>query len=162
MADTRESVILRLLAVGQDLGYKTVVRNRGLRAQDKRPALAVLDGDETPVLTHGGRQNRAQGGRSLPLVPSVLGMRPEIYILLDDRPNDDTTTGTDLNTRRMQLVHAIAGDAQLQALIGSNGTILYNGCVTDLKSGGALSGQMQLNFQFNYVFFPTTNQQGVS
>lgn len=165
--DTRENILKRLLAVSQAAsGFKTAVRNRGLLDTEKRPAVVLLDGDETPVLTHGGRSNRAHSGRSFyPATPVVMQMRPEIYILLEEKARVVTATdtiGPAVNAKRADLVRAITEDEQLQALLGANGTMIYNGCATDLKSGGSLSGQLRLDFLFNYVYFPTTSNQGIS
>jgi hypothetical protein len=51
-----------------------------------------------------------------------------------------------VNTFRGRIISAIAADAQLMALIGSNGGITYDGCETDLKTGSPLEGELQLNF----------------
>ena len=165
--DTRELILNRLLAISTDVaGFTTAVRNRGLLGTEKRPAVVLLDGRETPVLTHGGRTNRARNGMLMSLTPSVMSLEPELYILLDEqRPTNVKETvnvGTRLGTFRVALVKAIAEDGLLLSYLGANGGMLYNGYDTDLKSGGALSGQMRLDFQFRYTFFPTTNQQGAS
>jgi hypothetical protein len=168
MADTRELILQRLLAIAllQGPGFKSAVRNRGLRTNEKRPAIIVLDGDEAPVLTHGGRSNRAQNGITMPMTSQIMLMKPEIYILMDEqRPTnekDEVQLGTDLNTKRVALLKGIAEDAELLSLLGSNGNMIYNGCVTDLKSGMALSGQMRIDMNLTYTFHPTTNQQGMS
>jgi hypothetical protein len=167
MSDTRELILDRLLAISTEVaGFTSAVRNRGLLSTEKRPAIILLDGRETPVLTHGGRTNRARNGMLMPLTPSVMSLEPEIYMLLDEnRPTnvkDDVNVGTRLGGFRVALIKAIAEDAELLSLLGANGGMLYNGYDTDLKSGGALSGQMRLDFQFRYTFFPTTNQQGAS
>lgn len=155
--DVREAILLRLAAIvlTPGLGFASAVRNRGLRSNEQRPAVIVLDGDESPILTHGGRQNRAQGGRALPLTPSIMQMKPELYILLQEARPKNLEVGEELNAKRIALIAAIAEDTALAALLGSNGTMLYNGCVTDLKSGSALTGQMRLDFAFNYTFHPT-------
>lgn len=163
MADTRELILNRLLviATGQ-AGFVSAVRNRGLLSTEQRPALVLLDGRETPVLTHGGRSNRARNGMLMPLTPSVMALQPEIYILLDERRPTNVNAGTAVGTLRVAFIKAVAEDAELLALLGANGGIIYNGYDTDLKSGGALSGQMRLDFSFSYTFFPTTDQQGAS
>lgn len=163
MADTRELILNRLLAIATgQAGFESAVRNRGLLTTEKRPAIIVLDGRETPVLTHGGRSNRARNGMSMPLTPSVMALQPEIYILLDEHRPTNENVGTLLNTLRRSFIRALAEDTEMQSLLGANGGIVYNGADTDLKSGGALSGQMRLDFQFSYVFFPITDQQGAS
>lgn len=163
MADTRELILARVAALTVEVaGFVSVVRNRALLKTEKRPACILLDGDEFPVLTHGGRQNRAHSGRMMMLTPSVMQMRPELYVLLpEDRPTN-VDIGPLLNQKRVDLCKAIAEDDALRMLIGSNGDIIYNGCATDLKSGSALTGQMRLDFFYNYVFFPSTNNQGAS
>lgn len=149
--DVREAILLRLLAVATGLGYASAVRNRALRDNDQRPAIIVLDGDETPALQY----STAKRGRGMQMTPVIMRMSPELYVLLkEDRPTN-MNVGEDLNAKRIVLVAAIAEDAQLRTLVGSNGAIVYNGCTTDLKSGSALTGQMRLDFAFNYVFFPT-------
>jgi hypothetical protein len=153
MADKRELILVRLKGILEDvkteLSVVTVARNRGLLKNEKRPALVVLDGDERFRLT-----NDRHRGRAGMMAPSIQIMNPEIYILLDEaRPITDET-GTKLNQMRIVLVHAIATDSALATLVGSNGNVVYNGCVTDLKSGGALSGEMKLDFAIQYVFDP--------
>jgi hypothetical protein len=149
--DVREEILLRLVAVTTALGYQSSVRNRQLRSNDERPGTVLLDGDEAPALAY----PTARRGRGMQVMPVIMQMKPELYVVLkEDRPTN-VDVGEDLNARRIILVAAICEDAQLRTLVGSNGAIIYNGCVTDLKSGSALTGQMRLDFAFNYVFFPT-------
>jgi hypothetical protein len=164
MADTRELILVRLLAIAvAQADFVTAVRNRGLLSTEARPAIVLMDGDETPVLTHGGRSNRARSGTIMALTPQVMQMKPELYITLPENdPAIQETLGTLLNVKRRLLVRAIAEDEALLLLLGSNGNIIYNGCATDLKSGSSLKGQMRLDFLLNYTFFPTTDQQGAS
>ena len=160
MAD-RESILVQLRTILEaqmtPLGFKSVARNRGLMANEKRPALALLDGDEVPRMIVPQARVDNYGG----LRPKLLGMTPEIYILMDEqRPTNAKPDGTDnigtlLNIKRDALVKAICNDEPLKALLGTNGGIVYNGCVTDLKSGLALSGQMRLDFELRYFFDPT-------
>jgi hypothetical protein len=163
MADTRELILARIAALCvETAGFVSAVRNRALLKTDKRPAVILLDGDEFPVLTHGGRQNRARSGRMMMLTPSIMQLRPELYVLMpEDRPTNQDI-GPALNQKRVDLCKAIAEDEQLIMLLGSNGNIIYNGCATDLKSGSALTGQMRLDFYYNYTFFPSTDNQGAS
>lgn len=164
--DTREQILVRLLAiaVGQ-AGFVTKIRNRGLLKTEKRPAIMLFDGDETPALTHGGRSNRARNGMIYPLTPQIMTMRPEMFISLAE-PEDSNEAleelGTLLNEKRILLIRAIAEDAPLLSLLGPNGGLLYNGCATDLKSGSTFKGQMRLDFEYRYTFNPTTDQQGAS
>ena len=99
----------------------------------------------------------------LHLTPTIMTMRPELYILLEEKARaKDYQIGPETNAARVRLVRAIGEDDQLVLLLGSNGGIIYNGAVTDMKSGSALSGQMRLDFAFTYTFFPTTGNTGES
>ena len=155
MADTREDILLRYLAIAQavklaDTSIKTVIRNRGWRSNEDRPAIVLLDGDES---NNGTAVTLGRGG--LLMRPSIVTMRPELYVLLDERRLENETVGEDLNAYRIALTRALATDQQMVTLLGSNGKVVYNGCVTDLKSGSALTGQMRLDFAFTYLFVPT-------
>lgn len=163
MADTRELILARVSAITVEVaGFVSAVRNRGLLKTEHRPATILLDGDEFPVLTHGGRQNRARSGRMMALTPSIMQLRPELYVLLPETRPTNVEIGPVLNQHRVNLCKAIGEDEQLRMLCGSNGDIIYNGCATDLKSGSALTGQMRLDFYYNYTFFPSTDNQGAS
>jgi hypothetical protein len=96
------------------------------------------------------------------LTPQVMAMAPQIYLLMEELEQTDETLGTKLNAKRVDMIKAIAEDDMLLQLMGSNGGMVYNGAVTDLKSGMAMSGQMRLDFVIRYTFFPTTNSQGAS
>ena len=162
MADKREEILERLraiaLAAQTGAGIVTVVRNRQLLQNEERPAMVILDGDERPAFT----PNAAAADRYAGVRPVLTKMSPELYLLLDEaRPTGLTAAaenvGTVLNDKRIKLCNAITNDAALKALLGSNGGIFYNGCVTDLKSGSPLTGQMRLDFSFNYLFNPTAS-----
>jgi hypothetical protein len=150
MADKREDIILRLIAIaGTITGIQSVLRNRGQANNTMRPCVIVLDGDETVY-----RSKPLPPARGVMMSPSIMTMTPEIYILLkEDRPTNEEV-GPDINAFRIALISAIASDAGLRALLGPNGSLSFNGTTTDLKSGGQLAGQMKLDFSFNYVFNP--------
>ena len=163
MADTRELILVRILDIcTAQAGFVTKVRNRGLIKTDRRPAVVLLDGGETPVLTHGGRTNRARQGIIMALTPQIMEMRPELYITLSEEDAEIGDVGTKLNAKRREIIKAIAEDDLLLILLGSNGGLVYNGCETDLKSGSALKGQMRLDFAYRYTLFPTTDEQGAT
>ena len=158
MIDRRELILKRVVTLLEDTeGVETVARNRGLLDNDKLPAVILLDGDESADKI--GRVSR--GG----MAPTINRMRPEIYILLKDaRPpvKNDGAQGTALNNFRMLVCEAIANDAELNTLLGSNGSQQYLGCTTDLKSGGSLSGQMRIDIALSYAFDPTLSPGQVS
>lgn len=152
-ADTREDMLAQLLVIMQTVtGIETAVRNRALMSTEKRPAMVLLDGDEQPRLSVDTRRIK---GRAMLMAPQIVTLRPEAYILLKEgRPNSETV-GQDLNAIRIDFLKKMWFDATLAGLLGSNGSIVYNGCETDLKSGSALSGQMRLDFVLNYLLKPT-------
>jgi hypothetical protein len=154
MADTRELILLRLKAISITLpGILNVFRNRGLLTTDKRPCIAILDGDESVALAP------PKSGRGGTIVgPQLNRMTPEIYLCLPEaRPTNDTPgggIGPDLDAFRIAASTAILGDDALKALLGSNGSIAPLGAVTDLKSGSPVAGQMRLDFAFIYLYDP--------
>ena len=151
MADKREEILQRLQTILETVpGVTTCVRNRGLRKNEQRPAIVLVDGDEATVTTGGDVNSRARP------VPKVMRMRPEIYYLPKEaRPTGDLpdgmNVGEDLNNRRMQILWALMNDPELQTLYGSNGGISYQSMTTDLHSGAAMSGEMRIDIQINYV-----------
>ena len=153
MPDQREAILSQYLAIAldvkaADITIKTAIRNRGWRANEDRPAIILLDGDE------GGDQLAQTKGRAGMMRTALVTMRPELYIVLDERRLQNETVGESLNAYRFALSVALAEDVEMASLLGSNGKVVYQGCVTDLKSGSALTGQMRLDFAFTYLFVP--------
>lgn len=148
MADTRELILERLVAIAESVkpDIKTVRRNSVSFKPDEQPACGVLDGDET--------KSRGQPIPAPMLPKQIMQMQFGLYLQAKDARPRNTPTGTQLNTIRAKLVKAVATDTELQALIGPNGALEYNGLSTDLRLGSELSGQMQLNFTCNYLFDP--------
>lgn len=160
MADKRELILEQLVTICETFkptDIKNVFRNRDLVKQEQRPAIVVLDGDETGVLIGGRRV--VQTGQAA-FAPQLMTMAPEIYIVLpDERPTNTkhgTTEniGTLLNDFHQRVIEKIANDATLLALLGSNGGIVLQRVATALKSGLPLDGQMRLDFEFTYVLNP--------
>lgn len=158
--DKREAILNRVLAILLDAktgaGIKTAVRNRGLLNNEKRPAAVLLDADELPTIIL--PQSRTDSRYTVR--GQIVQMKPEMYILLDEkRPTGANADGSDpigpeLNAMRIAISNAICNDADLATLLGANGGIAYNGCVTDLKSGSSLTGQMRIDFGYRYFFDP--------
>lgn len=156
--DVRNDILSRILALAQGVtGIEVATRNRGLLSNEKRPAIVLLDGDETPRLSVDTRRIK---GRAALMAPQIVQMRPELYILPKEaRPaalnTSPTNVGDTVNGYRIAFLKAMWADVTLADLIGSNGSIVYNGMATDLKSGSALSGELRLDFIINYVLRPT-------
>lgn len=152
--DTREAILTRM-HVNMDAvtGMVSKVRNRGLLSNEKRPGMVLLDGDETPRLSVDTRRIK---GRAALMAPQIVQLRPEVYILLPEGRPQNESVGQELNAYRIAYMKAMWEDPTLATILGSNSTLVYNGCTTDLKSGSSLSGQMRLDFIANYLLQPTS------
>jgi hypothetical protein len=158
--DMRENILARIFtvmaSVTVDPAIVTTVRNRGLMENEKRPAQVLLDGDEFPRLSVDTR--RIKGMASL-MAPQIVQIRPGVYYLpKEKRPTNvqnGVNIGTEANTWRIAFLNKLWADVELAELLGSNGSMVYNGCETDLKSGSAMSGEIKLDFIVNYVLRPT-------
>lgn len=148
MIDTRELILAQIaVTLATVTGIVTVFRNRGAMKEDKFPACGVMDGDERTRLD-GDRRGRVR------VSPELVTMRPQIFIIMDQRAPLNTDIGPDLNAKRAAVIQALSQDADLLDLVGSNGNIAYDGCETDLKSGQQGLGQMRLDFSITYVVDP--------
>lgn len=162
MADLREEILLRLLAIGISMTqapvsvFTSAVRNRGLQDNDERPCFVLLDGTESARLTS---ERRGRGG-DRGVGPQLMTMRPEVYFLLKDhRPSnqdeDGVNVGTLLNAMRFSFLSLLEMDAQLRTLVGANGEIALSSTDTDMKSEAPGLGQMRLDLSITYVLDPT-------
>jgi hypothetical protein len=124
---------------------KNVVRNRGLMTNEARPAIVLLDGDELPRLTHDRK-----AGRAVPLACQIMQMRPQIFILAEEQRPTNSELGPDINGLRIRIIEALENDDVLPSLYTANGSIVYLNTVTDMKSGGAVTGLMYLDFAITY------------
>lgn len=160
-ADRRELIISRLSAI---LGGLTItlsngtipagnfVHNRNELPAGLVPGIILLDADE---VHDPSKMPPAQGRQLNKMQIQLMKMTPEIYIVLDVRKPTNTDVGEDLNTARLAILGAIITDEQLQAIIGSNGMMTYDGCVTDLARNRKMEGQMGLSFTFGYPLLPS-------
>lgn len=150
--DRRESILAQLFVVLQSVaGVKSCWRNRAELPEDKRPAITVLDADEEV----GTQVNSSRGAVGLSQQPVMVTMRPEIFVLLEQREPKNENVGQDMNAFRIKILNAVNADTQLATLCTSNGSIVYEGCLTDLATGRSMTGQMQLRFAFSYPFKPS-------
>ena len=144
MADKREQILSRLLAVAQGIpGIAGAFRNKDEISDKTRPAIVILDADETaddadPV----NRPTRA---------PRRIAMTPEIYLLLGAKPEN---VGIDINALRATFIKSVLTDAGLLLIVGTNGDIRYEGCATSLARGRNMEGEMGISFSFAYTLRP--------
>jgi len=52
------------------------------------------------------------------------------------------------------IIGKLIDNAALQALVGSNGAIRYDGCVTDFARNRTMQGQLGISITFVYPFIP--------
>jgi hypothetical protein len=156
MTDTREAILTRLETVlGNITGITAVYRDRGEMPIEKLPAAILLDGSEIIA-------QQITPNKSVRMPPAIFTLVPQIFIVL--KPRDDMTNttldgveapiGPEISAYRLQVIDAIVNDSELLSLVGSNGQILYRGADTDMQSGSSMVGQLQMHFDFNYVFVP--------
>lgn len=158
--DMREDILVRIVAIMDALKTErdivTNCRNRGLMQNEQRPAQVLLDGDERPRLSVDTRRIK---GRAALMAPQIVTLSPQVFFLpKEKRPTnvaDAKNIGTEANEWRIAFMAKLWADVELATLLGSNGSIVYNGCETDLKSGSAMSGEIRLDFIVNYVLRPT-------
>lgn len=144
MADVRELVLARLVEIAEGVaGVVTARRNIKRPADDRLPAIVVLDADEAAEETDpGGHPHRG---------PRRIAMSPETYILTAGKPEE---VGPAINALRALWVKAVLTDATLASIIGTNGEIRYEGCATGLSWGREMIGDMGVSFSFHYVLQP--------
>lgn len=124
-----------------------VVRNRNDLQADKVPGIIILDADEVKDM----RQTQPNPGmKQTRMPPQMMKMTPEIYVVLDVRGVQNENVGKDLNTARLAILNAIMTDGQLQDIVGANGNITYDGCVTDLARNRTMKGQLGISVTFTY------------
>jgi hypothetical protein len=126
-----------------------IVHNRNELPAELVPGLILLDADEVADPTLANLQ-----GRALRPGTCLMKMTPEIYVVLDVRKPQNAIVGEDLNLARVAILNSILHDPTLQAITGSNGSIRYDGCVTDLARNRTMRGQMGLSITFTYPFIP--------
>lgn len=127
------------------------VHNRGELPSEKAPGIILLDADEA----RDPRFTAKPSGRNTPMRPQVMRMTPEIYVVLDVRKPLNKNVGEDLNTARAKLLNLVMLDPQLSQIVGANGDIVYDGCLTDLARNRTMKGQMGVSFTFVYPLNPT-------
>ncbi len=126
-----------------------IVHNRDELPKELVPGIILLDADETKD----PRFPQTQGRSERP-GPGMMKMTPEIYVVLDVRKPKNLNVGEDLALARGVIMDAVLHDTVLQQITGSGGSIVYDGCYTDLARNRQMRGQMGLSFTFGYPFIP--------
>ena len=162
MMDKRELVNAAMIALlGAVPGVRGVFRDRGeLPPQEKTPGIVYLDGTEK-------RKTVIEGRNFTGMPPAVFTMRPQVFLVLTLRTDADNTLlpdGTvlpvwrELSSFRVAIISAIVNDESLVALVGDNGSVVYEGFDSDMQTGstiGSLGATMQFHFAISYVLDPS-------
>lgn len=143
-ADNAEAILESLLAIARSVvGESNAVRNTLDLPDDARPAIVILDGDDTTDEMNFRNSRPANA-------PLVMGLVPEIYLLTS---NSSDKIGADLRTLRNRFVKAILADSTLLALC-HNREVRYEGLATALANGRGMNGQARLFVRLMHVFRP--------
>lgn len=145
MADTRETLLARLLTVAKTIkGLETCERNLDDVSDISLPAIILFDGGEEAF-----DNTRARG-----LAPNTAEMQPTFDIYVQDVPE---TIGTTINGWRTTLLKTILGDATIASTCDGipNGGVRYLGCETGLDAGRGSVMRMTVNLAINYPFKPS-------
>ncbi|MCW2854367.1 MAG: hypothetical protein JWM84_4031 [Nocardioides sp.] len=144
--DRREAILARLLEIAAAIpGIVLAARNRPDFSDRARPAILILDADETADDREKGRGRAANA-------PNLVGMTPEIHVLLGGKHEQ---IGTQINALRVLLLKAVLTDEALRTIVGPNGEIRYEACATDLAAGRAVEGNLGVSFTFTYPLIPS-------
>lgn len=151
MADVREAVLARLLAIVDGIdGVVHAARNDPNISEDKLPAIIIFDGDEEA--DQNATESNAPG-----LVPNIVHMTPQVSVKILDSTED---VGSSLNVFRAAMIKAVLNDTALHALIGSvpgrrsSGNVRYQGLTPAISEGRMIIGQMNTHFRISYVLDP--------
>jgi hypothetical protein len=139
MSDVREDILARLFAVVSAIpNMRSAHRNNVDIPEDQLPAVIILDGDEEAATDNSTRP---------PTKPQVVTMTPGIVVQVQD---DNVTLGSAITTFRQELLKLVLTDDQLIQLTGTNGSIRYLGCETDV--GWTRTGFAALTARFAFKY----------
>jgi hypothetical protein len=155
--DRREEILVRLEtvvlpSVVMSPSIAHVARNAVGIPDEKRPAIILLDADETGILQHKHPDPRVG------MAPQLVTMAPEIFYLAGDLP-ENQVPGTHLNLAKCRIMDAIVSDVGLREICGRNGYIGFGGMETDMKTGSTVAGEALLHPVFTYPFIPSELKQ---
>jgi len=143
VADPREAILNRVVVVcGSVTGIQAAARNRLDVAALRRPAAIVHDGAEQLLdAPQGERRSRLQRMELAPGVTVVI------------RGDDGAEAGALMTLYRSRIVFAILNDAELIALVGTNGGIRYEGATVALPDAEAREYRITIDLVFTYPFY---------
>ena len=141
MAHRREPILARFLAVAKAIqGVAAAERNVLDVLQLKRPAIAIKDGAETPVVLPRNQQR---------ISVQTMQMTPTTTIYVGAGAKDADTLA---NLFLDRLITAVNADSELLALTGSNGEIRYEGASLEEPEPEGREARMEVMLVFVYPF----------
>lgn len=147
MADTREQILLQLLAVVESMAPTRATRNNDDLSGSSELSVIILDGDEFASDTF--TPSRSSRGDPRVLL-EMMSMTPSVLLVLAASTD---RIGSDLNEIRRQLIPLVMSDPSLMALVSANGQIRYTGLTMETNPGEQREGRMSLDFKFTYPLF---------
>ena len=143
MADERELIMQRILALLALPGAETVARNLDEIADVKTPSVVLFDADEVAF-----DNPRATSGK-----PTIVHARPQIEIDLGEVPEN---VGTVANEWLTNVKRAILLDDALQIMCGdfSDAGAHYEGATTSLTPGRSTEVSLVVTFTISYHLKP--------
>lgn len=161
MINRRQLILSQLVQLLSGVeGVRGVYRNRGqLPPREKTPGIILLDGvieRKTPV----------DGFNITQMPPAVFTLKPEIVLALTPRDTVDNSTlnnvanpvDEEMATFEQAIVGAVLNDDTLVALVGDEGSVIYDGFESDMRNGstiGADGAVMIFKFAISYVLDPS-------
>lgn len=144
MADPREQILVRLLAVAAAVDTSFEARRNETLLSNKQKYVVLLDGEENAVASDPTARRSA-------LSPRRVEMTPEVQFRAQESAPE---VGTVLNLVRAKLIDAVLADAQLLALTQDGQSIRYEGSRMVVERGNSMDGGIGVAFTFTYVMRP--------
>ncbi len=143
MADTREDILARLVAIcTATSGVAAVIRNSLDVAKLNRPAVVILDGAEQLL-------DRPLSGRGQ-VAWEVQRMNLTPLIAVHVRANNAVDAGTLMSLYRSRVLAAILNDSTLITTLGTNGAIQYEGATVAPPAPEGTEHRIDLHLVFTY------------
>lgn len=143
MAGKREPIIARLLTI-LDTVVGAALRNQSVTSETRRPIALLFDSDEQ---TDDGDPVRNRPSHA----PRRVEMTPEIFVLLGAKT---ATIGTVMNATLDAVVKAVLTDAELISILGTSGSMSYDGMLSSLAQGRVRDANLSIGFTFRYMLVP--------
>lgn len=161
MINTRQDILSYLMTLlGQVRGVQGVYRNRGqLPPREKTPGIILLDG----IIE---RKTAVDGFNITQMPPAVFTLKPEVVLALTPRDGVDNImvsgvenpVDAEMAKFEVAIVGAVLNDDTLVAMVGDEGSVVYDGFDSDMRNGstiGAEGAVIIFKFAISYVLNPS-------